>query len=78
MKNSWHTELLDILVCENILKEMDLFDAAFVIDFVRDWAQKQGRIVIVALTPPTMELLTMFRKSIHVYSRFLNSIQVPF
>lgn len=55
--------VLDILICENILKEMDLFDAAFVIDFVRDWAQKQGRIVVMTITPPTIEILTMFRKS---------------
>uniref|UniRef100_A0A914C1U4 ABC-2 type transporter transmembrane domain-containing protein n=1 Tax=Acrobeloides nanus TaxID=290746 RepID=A0A914C1U4_9BILA len=53
----------DVLICENILREMDLYDAAFVVDFVRDWAQRLGRIVIMAVSPPTMEILTMFRKT---------------
>uniref|UniRef100_A0A7E4ZVH3 ABC transporter domain-containing protein n=1 Tax=Panagrellus redivivus TaxID=6233 RepID=A0A7E4ZVH3_PANRE len=52
----------DILVADNLLTDMDLYDAAFVIDYIRDWAQRFNRIVIMACVPPTTELLTMFRK----------------
>ncbi|KAI6228210.1 ATP-binding cassette sub-family G member 8 [Aphelenchoides besseyi] len=53
----------DLLLCENILRDMDVYDAAFIIDFVRDWAQRLKRIVIVAMNPPTPEILTMFGKT---------------
>jgi ABC-type multidrug transport system ATPase subunit len=53
----------DLLVCENILRDMDLYDIAFIIDFVRDWAQRLKRIAIIAINPPTLEILTMFGKS---------------
>ncbi|CAD5211052.1 unnamed protein product [Bursaphelenchus okinawaensis] len=52
----------DILICENVLKDMDLYDLAFVINFIRDWAQKKKKIVIIALNPPTVEILYMFGK----------------
>ena len=52
----------DILITENIIQNMDLYDAAFVIDFIRDWAQRFNRIVIMAMIPPTIEILTMFKK----------------
>lgn len=55
--------VIDILICENVLRDLDLYDMAFVIDFIRDWAQRLKRIVIVAINPPTMEILTMFGKS---------------
>lgn len=38
---------------------------AFVIDFIRDWAQRLKRIAIIAINPPTMEILSMFNKSRH-------------
>ena len=53
---------LDLLLCENIVRDMDLYDAAFLIDFVRDWAQRLKRIFVIAMTPPTLEILTMFAK----------------
>lgn len=56
-------QIKDLLICENFLKDMDLYDLAFVIDFMRDWAQRLKRIVIIAINPPTMEILTMFSKS---------------
>ncbi|KAH7720797.1 Protein ABCX-1 [Aphelenchoides avenae] len=57
----------DVLICENVLRDMDLYDTAFVIDYVRDWAQRLNRIVIVAINPSTPELLEMFGKCRLVY-----------
>lgn len=57
----------DILIADNILAEMDLYDSAFVIDFIRDWAQRFSRIVIIAGIPSTLELLTMFRKGMLLF-----------
>ena len=37
------------------------------IDFIRDWAQRLKRIAIIAINPPTMEILTMFNKSRHEF-----------
>lgn len=50
---------------------MDLYDAAFLIDYLRDWAMKLNRIVIMAANPPTYELLAMFSKG--VFRLFLRS-----
>lgn len=66
----------DILVIDNITKGMDLYDAAFVIDYLRDWATKLNRIVIMAIAPSTYEILTMFYKSklpIESYSLFVHN-----
>ena len=48
---------------DNVIKCMDLYDAAFVIDYLRDWAQKLNRVVIMLTNPPTYEILAMFYKS---------------
>lgn len=53
----------DVLVAENVLKDMDLYDLAFLVDFIRDWAQRLRKICIIALSPPTPEILTMFGKA---------------
>lgn len=58
----------DVLVCDNITRGMDLYDAAFVIDYLRDWATKLNRIVIMAISPSTHEILTMFYKCKSIYS----------
>lgn len=52
----------DILLADNVMKDMDLYDMAFVIDYLRDWAIKLNRIAVMAIQPPTFEILTMFRK----------------
>ncbi|VBB28540.1 unnamed protein product [Acanthocheilonema viteae] len=52
----------DILLLDNITKGMDLYDMAFVIDYLRDWAIKLNRIVVMAVQPPTIEILIMFHK----------------
>ncbi|CAG9532050.1 unnamed protein product [Cercopithifilaria johnstoni] len=58
----------DILLSDNILKDMDLYDMAFVIDYLRDWAIKLNRIVVMAMQPPTIEILTMFHKVLLIAS----------
>uniref|UniRef100_A0A1I7YQX6 ABC transporter domain-containing protein n=1 Tax=Steinernema glaseri TaxID=37863 RepID=A0A1I7YQX6_9BILA len=52
----------DILICDNIVRDMDIYDVAFIVDYLRDWAIKLSRIVIIAMSPPTVEILTMFQK----------------
>ncbi|VDK57994.1 unnamed protein product [Gongylonema pulchrum] len=52
----------DVLLTDNVTKDMDLYDMAFVIDYVRDWAIKLSRTAVMAIQPPTLEILTMFRK----------------
>uniref|UniRef100_A0A1I7WW88 ABC transporter domain-containing protein n=1 Tax=Heterorhabditis bacteriophora TaxID=37862 RepID=A0A1I7WW88_HETBA len=52
----------DILVCDNVTKDMDIYDVAFVIDYLRDWAIKLNRIVILAIAPSTLDILQMFSK----------------
>ncbi|KAI6183984.1 ATP-binding cassette sub-family G member 8 [Aphelenchoides bicaudatus] len=68
IENLGHNEvqrlkLANLLICENVLRDMDLYDLAFVIDFIRDWAQRLKRIAIIAINPPTLEILTMFNKT---------------
>ncbi|KAL3994383.1 ABC-2 type transporter family protein [Acanthocheilonema viteae] len=58
----------DILLLDNITKGMDLYDMAFVIDYLRDWAIKLNRIVVMAVQPPTIEILIMFHKVLLIAS----------
>ncbi|GMS84817.1 hypothetical protein PENTCL1PPCAC_6992, partial [Pristionchus entomophagus] len=53
----------DILIVDNLTRDMDIYDVAFLVDFLRDWALRLGRIVIVAIAPTTVEILTMFHKA---------------
>lgn len=39
---------------------MDTFEFAFVVDYLRDWAIKLNRIVILATSPSSFEILLMF------------------
>ncbi|KAK6047055.1 ABC-2 type transporter, partial [Cooperia oncophora] len=50
----------DILIIDNVTKHMDIYEMAFVIDYLRDWAIKLNRIVILAIAPPSFEILLMF------------------
>ncbi|VDP50650.1 unnamed protein product [Heligmosomoides polygyrus] len=50
----------DILICDNVSKCMDIFEFAFVVDYLRDWAIKLNRIVILATSPSSFEILLMF------------------
>lgn len=46
------------------MKNINVYDMAFVIDYLREWAIKLNRIVVMAVQPPTIEILTMFHKGI--------------
>uniref|UniRef100_A0A915Q5D4 ABC transporter domain-containing protein n=1 Tax=Setaria digitata TaxID=48799 RepID=A0A915Q5D4_9BILA len=59
---------LDILLLDNVTKDMNLYDMAFITDYLRDWAIKLNRIVVMAAQPPTIEILTMFRKVLLIAS----------
>ncbi|CAJ0963585.1 unnamed protein product, partial [Mesorhabditis belari] len=62
----------DILFVDNITKELEIYDVAFIVDYLRDWATKLNRIVLMAISPPSIEILTMFQKaSILASGRFL-------
>ncbi|WKX93893.1 hypothetical protein Q1695_011282 [Nippostrongylus brasiliensis] len=50
----------DILLCDNVAKHLDIYELAFVVDYLRDWAAKLNRIVVMALSPPSFENLLMF------------------
>ncbi|VDM10923.1 unnamed protein product [Wuchereria bancrofti] len=58
----------DILLSDNIMKNINLYEMAFLIDYLRDWAIKLNRIVIMAVQPPTIEILTMFHKVLLIAS----------
>ncbi|GMT15777.1 hypothetical protein PFISCL1PPCAC_7074, partial [Pristionchus fissidentatus] len=53
----------DILIVDNVTRDMDIYDVAFLVDFLRDWALRLGRIIIIAIAPTTVEILTMFHKA---------------
>ncbi|VDO12067.1 unnamed protein product [Haemonchus placei] len=54
---------------------MDVCETAFVIDYLRDWATKLNRIVILAIAPPSFEILLMFS---HCTSALLTSGQLVY
>ncbi|CAJ0607558.1 unnamed protein product [Cylicocyclus nassatus] len=54
----------DILVCDNLTKDMDVYETAFIIDYLRDWAIKLNRMVIMCIAPTSFDLLLMFSKCI--------------
>uniref|UniRef100_A0A1I7TTA5 ABC transporter domain-containing protein n=1 Tax=Caenorhabditis tropicalis TaxID=1561998 RepID=A0A1I7TTA5_9PELO len=51
-----------ILVCSDILKDIDVHDQCFLIDYLREWALKTNRIVIMAISPTSSQVLKMFSK----------------
>ncbi|PAV62461.1 hypothetical protein WR25_08583 [Diploscapter pachys] len=51
-----------IFVCSTVLNSLDIYDLAFIINGLRDWAIKSKRIVILAIAPPTIDILNMFSK----------------
>ncbi|VDM52966.1 unnamed protein product [Angiostrongylus costaricensis] len=52
----------EIILCDDIAKQMDVYEVAFVVDFLRDWAIKLNRVVIMAITPSSFDMLLMFSK----------------
>lgn len=45
-------------------KDMDVYDTAFTIDYLRSWALKTGRVVILAIQPSSLDMLHMFSKTL--------------
>ncbi|KAL6735375.1 hypothetical protein Aduo_005823 [Ancylostoma duodenale] len=41
---------------------MDSYETAFLVDYLRDWAIKLNRVVLMAIAPPSFEILLMFSK----------------
>ncbi|CCD68207.2 ABC transporter family G domain-containing protein [Caenorhabditis elegans] len=52
-----------ILVCSDIFKDIDVHDQCFLIDYLREWAVKTNRIVIMAISPTSLQILNMFSKA---------------
>ena len=53
----------DIILLDDVTRGMDVYDAAFILDYLRDWAAKLNRIVLLSANSPTLQLLAMFRKA---------------
>lgn len=52
----------DILILDQPVKGMDIFDSFFLIEYLRQWALISGRIVIMTIHPSTYEIFTMLSK----------------
>eukprot|EP00095_Tigriopus_kingsejongensis_P006324 maker-scaffold411_size179879-snap-gene-0.27 protein:Tk06324 transcript:maker-scaffold411_size179879-snap-gene-0.27-mRNA-1 annotation:"abc subfamily abcg" len=55
----------DIVVLDEPTKGMDIFDAFFMIEYLRQWASR-GRIVMMTIHPPTYEILTMISRIVMI------------
>ncbi|CAJ0581844.1 unnamed protein product, partial [Mesorhabditis spiculigera] len=54
----------DILIVDNALRDLDVYEVAFIVDYLRDWAVKLNRIILMAIAPTNMETLLMFHKTV--------------
>ena len=52
----------DILLLDQPIRGMDVFDSYFIIDYIRQWTAMSGKIAILALQPPSFETLSLFNK----------------
>lgn len=48
-----------ILALDRPTHGLDIFDAFFLVEYLRQWASRGQRLVILTLHPPTYEILTM-------------------
>lgn len=48
-----------ILILNQSTTNMDIFDTFFLVEYLRQWCNVGGRIVIMTLQPPTFEILSM-------------------
>ncbi|CAI5442229.1 unnamed protein product [Caenorhabditis angaria] len=53
-----------ILLIPDILKDIDFHDQCFIIDYLRTWANKTNKIVILAHFPTSIDVLKMFSKTL--------------
>ncbi|ULU06486.1 hypothetical protein L3Y34_018380 [Caenorhabditis briggsae] len=52
-----------ILVISDVFKDIDVHDQCFLIEYLREWAVKTNRIVIMAVSPTSPQILKMFSKT---------------
>lgn len=52
----------DILLLDQPIRQMDIFDSYFIIDYIRQYTLISGKIAILALHPPSYETLSLFTK----------------
>lgn len=52
----------DLLLLDQPIRSMDIFDAYFIVDYIRQWTLMSGKIAIIALQPPSFEILSLFTK----------------
>ena len=52
----------DILLLDQPVRGMDIFDTFFLVEYLRQWALISGRCVIMTIHPATYEIFTMFSK----------------
>ncbi|XP_013790656.1 ATP-binding cassette sub-family G member 8-like, partial [Limulus polyphemus] len=52
----------DIVLLDQPLKDMDIFDTFFLVEYLRQWAAS-GRIVVITLHPPTYEIFSMISRT---------------
>lgn len=52
----------DLLLLDQPVKGMDIFDTFFLVEYLRQWALISGRCVIMTIHPATYEIFTMLSK----------------
>jgi len=52
----------EILILDQPLLGLDIFDAFFLVEYLRQWAAIGGRCVIMTVSPPTFEVFTMLNR----------------
>ena len=52
----------DLLLLDQPIKDMDIFDTFFLIEYLRQWVVISGRCVILTIQPSTYEIFTMLTK----------------
>ncbi|XP_058792747.1 ATP-binding cassette sub-family G member 8 isoform X2 [Phymastichus coffea] len=51
-----------ILALDRPTRGLDIFDAFFLVEYLRQWALRAQRLVVLTLHPPTYEILTMLSR----------------
>ncbi|KAH7646586.1 abc transporter sub-family g-like protein [Dermatophagoides farinae] len=80
----------ELLLIDQPLFGLDIFDSFFMIEYLRQWAMIGGRIVIMTISPPTYEVFTMIHRVLLIsagrplfvgprkdFLRYFNSIGYP-
>lgn len=51
----------DLLLLDQPIRQMDIFDSYFIVDYIRQWTLMSGKIAIIALQPPSFEVLVFVK-----------------